>query len=241
MAVGVLARLVTVAGYLLIVADAVIGLWQTSQRVLAVLALIASPITVFVWPVFGDGDGVGNAAVAGPHLWIVLLAAMIAYPISTFVGGLPPIDRPRDLFDPRSWTPVSGRYQHEDFDSADTDENEFLPPPGSPRGEDDEATRADPVYQDYLAHLSERWSALWATSINPLRRPNDEVSDIELAIIKRVVRETALQHVIHTTNYGGEPNSDDMLVEERPPLAVIVADLSEIGDKLVNENLAVVR
>ena len=33
----------------------------------------------------------------------------------------------------------------------------------------------------------------------------------------------------------------DLLVDDRPPLAVIVADLSEIGVKLVNENLAVIR
>ena len=33
----------------------------------------------------------------------------------------------------------------------------------------------------------------------------------------------------------------DMLVGDHPPLAVIVADLTEIGDKLVNENLAVIR
>ena len=33
----------------------------------------------------------------------------------------------------------------------------------------------------------------------------------------------------------------DMLVDDRPLLAVIVADLSEIGEKLVSENLAVIR
>lgn len=33
----------------------------------------------------------------------------------------------------------------------------------------------------------------------------------------------------------------DMLVDDRPPLAVIAADLTEIGEKLVNENLAVIR
>jgi Coenzyme PQQ synthesis protein D (PqqD) len=33
----------------------------------------------------------------------------------------------------------------------------------------------------------------------------------------------------------------EMLVDDRPPLAVIAADLSEIGEKLVNENLALIR
>jgi hypothetical protein len=33
----------------------------------------------------------------------------------------------------------------------------------------------------------------------------------------------------------------ELIVEDRPPLEVIVDDLSEIGEKLVRENLAVVR
>jgi hypothetical protein len=49
--------------------------------------VIFFPITIFIWPLTHLGE-----TVVGIKLWLVLVVAVVAYPISTFVGGLAPIE-----------------------------------------------------------------------------------------------------------------------------------------------------
>ena len=84
--IGLLARAVMWGMFIIIVGDAVVTLWDRGDEVLAVLAVIFFPATIFIWPWTHEAFGY--------PLWIAFLIAAIAYPISTFVGGLPSIDRP---------------------------------------------------------------------------------------------------------------------------------------------------
>lgn len=90
--IGLSARLVFWVCVVLIVVDAVSELWRREDFALAVAAAILFPITVFVWPLAElEGD------IVGLTLWWLLVVAIVAYPVSTFIGGLSPIDRPGDV------------------------------------------------------------------------------------------------------------------------------------------------
>jgi len=82
--IGLIARAVTWLGVALIVGDAVVNLFQDGRAALGVAAAILFPVTFFVWPWTHHAFGVS--------LIIVFVVTVIAYPISTFVGRLPPID-----------------------------------------------------------------------------------------------------------------------------------------------------
>lgn len=90
--VGVLARAAFWVAVLMIVIDAVNTLWSRGNRPLSVAALVFFPITLFAWPIKHH-----EYTSLGISMWQLLLAAMIAYPISTIIGRLPSIDRPGDL------------------------------------------------------------------------------------------------------------------------------------------------
>lgn len=85
--VGVVARVVFWVALALIVVDAVAELWKRGDAPLAVAAAAFFPVTVFVWPLAETG-----AAVFGLTCWWLLIVCIVAYPISTFVGGLEPVD-----------------------------------------------------------------------------------------------------------------------------------------------------
>ena len=87
--VGLIARALVWAAFALIVGDALITLWDRGEYALAVAAAILFPITIFLWP--------WTHQAFGHPLWWAFVIAAVAYPISTFVGGLPPIDRPGDF------------------------------------------------------------------------------------------------------------------------------------------------
>jgi TctA family transporter len=89
--IGLVARAAFWAAVVVIVGDAVIELWNDDNKVLAIASIVLFPITIFVWPL----SNLDHAAF-GYDLWLFLAVAVIAYPISTFVGGLSPIDRPGD-------------------------------------------------------------------------------------------------------------------------------------------------
>ena len=86
---GLLARAVFWAAVGVIVVDAALTLWRNGRQALAVAAAILFPITILVWPWTHEAFGY--------PLWLAFVIAAVAYPISTFIGGLPPIDRPGDI------------------------------------------------------------------------------------------------------------------------------------------------
>lgn len=87
--IGFVARLAMWAALAVIVVDAVRELWARGEQATAVFAAILFPVTVFVWP--------WKREAFGRPLWQLLVVALIAYPVSTLVGGLPPVERPGDL------------------------------------------------------------------------------------------------------------------------------------------------
>jgi hypothetical protein len=84
--IGVIARMVTYAAFVVIVGDAVLTLIQRGGGgiVTAVFALGFFPVTIVVWPWTHEAFGVS--------LIVFFVAAVVAYPISTFVGRLAPIN-----------------------------------------------------------------------------------------------------------------------------------------------------
>lgn len=90
--IGLLARLVFWVAFSLIVVDAVIELWRRDDVALAIAAAVFFPITVFVWPIAETG-----AHILGLTCWWLLIVCLVSYPISTFIGRLPTIDRPGQL------------------------------------------------------------------------------------------------------------------------------------------------
>jgi hypothetical protein len=81
--IGVVARLIVYAGFIVIVGDALLTLWERGEYALAVAAAVFFPLTVLFWPWRHDAFGASL-------IW-VFIATVIAYPISTFVGRLDPI------------------------------------------------------------------------------------------------------------------------------------------------------
>jgi hypothetical protein len=90
--IGIPARLLVYVCLTVIVLDAVIRLWQESKHAASVAAAIFFPATTFIWPLTHL-----HRLVFGVRMWTIFGTALIAYPISTFVGGLAPIDGPRDV------------------------------------------------------------------------------------------------------------------------------------------------
>jgi len=62
--------LLGIAALVVIVGDAVIELWGDDRQLLAILALIGVPITLFVWPWTHEAFGI--------PLWPVLIAGVVA-------------------------------------------------------------------------------------------------------------------------------------------------------------------
>lgn len=67
----------------IIVVDAVRQLGDRGDEALAVAAAIFFPITFLVWPWTHEAFGY--------PLWILIVIAIVAYSISTFVGRLEPV------------------------------------------------------------------------------------------------------------------------------------------------------
>lgn len=90
--IGGIARLVFFACAAIIVGNAVVNCFQDGNVGMGIAAIVALPITFFVYPfvvpeshtLWPFGDDVSMVA--------ILVVALIAYPISTFVGGHDPVD-----------------------------------------------------------------------------------------------------------------------------------------------------
>jgi hypothetical protein len=89
LAVGLVARIIFWIGAGLIVYEAGTTLWHHGEKALAVASALFFPVTILVWP--------WKHEAFNHPLWIVLAILFVSYPISTFVGGLPTIDRPGDF------------------------------------------------------------------------------------------------------------------------------------------------
>src|SRR4051812_22562236 len=87
LAIGVVSRIIVYVCFGLLIGDAVVTEWRHQNYVLSVLALIFFPATIFLWPLTHLGD-----TVFGVKLWLLFVISLVAYPISTLVGGLSPID-----------------------------------------------------------------------------------------------------------------------------------------------------
>ena len=91
--VGGIARLVTWACILLIVGNAVAQSISDGNWVWAFLEAALLPLTFFLHPFLAPEGTMAWPLADGTSLIPFLVAALIAYPISTLVGGFAPIDR----------------------------------------------------------------------------------------------------------------------------------------------------
>ena len=88
--VGIVARLVFWVMVILIVGNAVAHLVSEGSIIGAFFAVVLLPLTVLIYP-FVSPEGASAWPMAGGSSLIPLLVvAVIAYPISTFIGGLDP-------------------------------------------------------------------------------------------------------------------------------------------------------
>lgn len=79
-AIGLLGRICFFIGLLYIVGDAVLFSWNDGDYLTAIIKLSFFPLTYFVWPFYSG-------------LWWILGGSLVGYWVSTFVGGMPPVDQ----------------------------------------------------------------------------------------------------------------------------------------------------
>lgn len=91
--IGGIARLVTYACMFFIVGNAVYGSIQADDWFSAIAEAVFFPATFFLHPFLASPDAVAWPFADGTSFIPALVIALIAYPISTFVGGFAPIDR----------------------------------------------------------------------------------------------------------------------------------------------------
>lgn len=91
--VGLVARFVFWICVWFIVGNAVAQAITDGSWVLAFLELALFPLTFLVYPFVADPFALAWPFADGTNLVPFLVAALIAYPISTVIGGLDPVDR----------------------------------------------------------------------------------------------------------------------------------------------------
>lgn len=75
---------------ILIVGNAVVHLISEGSIVGAVFAIVLTPLTFLIYPFVSPEGASAWPMAAGSSLVPLLVVAVIAYPISTFIGGLDP-------------------------------------------------------------------------------------------------------------------------------------------------------
>lgn len=88
--VGVVARIIFWAMVLLVVGNAVAHLISEGSVIGAIFAVVLLPLTFIVYPFISPEGASAWPMAEGSSLIPLLVIAVIAYPISTFVGGLEP-------------------------------------------------------------------------------------------------------------------------------------------------------
>lgn len=91
--IGLIARGVFWLCLLFILGNAVAQAVRESAYVLGFFELSAFPITVLLYPFVHHPDAYAWPFAAGSSLVPAFVAMMVAYPVSTIVGGLAPVDR----------------------------------------------------------------------------------------------------------------------------------------------------
>jgi hypothetical protein len=91
--IGLLARGVFWACVWLVVGNALAQAVRDEQYVLASFELAGFPLTFLLYPFLQPAVGNAWPWADGHTLILVLVAAVVAYPISTFVGGPEPVAR----------------------------------------------------------------------------------------------------------------------------------------------------
>lgn len=86
--IGLVARGVFWVAIFLIVGNAAVYLWSEGAWFFSLLSVGFLPFTTFLWPIFAPETASAWPLGERSGLWLFLLTAAIAYPISTFVGGL---------------------------------------------------------------------------------------------------------------------------------------------------------
>lgn len=88
LAIGVIARLVMWACVLFIVGNAVVWAWEAGNPLLAVVGAALFPLTFLIYPFIAEAGANAWPLADGTSFIPFLVIAVVAYPISTFVGGL---------------------------------------------------------------------------------------------------------------------------------------------------------
>lgn len=91
--IGYLARGLFWLCVLDIVVNAATQAFSTKQYVLAVFELVGFPATYLLYPFLQPHGGHAWPWAGGHTLIPVLVVGVIAYPVSTFIGRLAPVDR----------------------------------------------------------------------------------------------------------------------------------------------------
>ena len=90
--VGVIARIAFWVIVLFIVGNAVVQAATDDQWVLAFIEASFFPATFLIYPFAAAPDATARPFAEGTTFIPFLVTALIAYPVSTFVGGFDPID-----------------------------------------------------------------------------------------------------------------------------------------------------
>jgi hypothetical protein len=86
--IGLIARGVMWACVIFIVGNAVVWTWNESAGLVAIAEAILFPLTFFIYPFVAEADATAWPLEDGTSFIPFLIVAVIAYPISTLVGGL---------------------------------------------------------------------------------------------------------------------------------------------------------
>lgn len=90
--VGIAARVIFFACLLFIVGNAVYGSVRANDYLSALAELAFFPVTFLLHPFMASPNAVAWPFEAGTSFIPALVVALIAYPVSTLIGGLKPVD-----------------------------------------------------------------------------------------------------------------------------------------------------
>lgn len=89
--IGLVARLVFWVAALLIVGNAAAYLWSDGAILYSILSVALFPLTLFLWPWFSPEAASGWPFDDSVYLIYLFLVCLVAYPLSTIVGGMRPV------------------------------------------------------------------------------------------------------------------------------------------------------
>lgn len=93
LAIGLIARGIFWLCLLFILGNAIAQAVHEKAYLLGFVELSAFPITVLLYPFVHHAEAYAWPLATGTSFLPAFIAMIVAYPVSTIVGGLPPIDR----------------------------------------------------------------------------------------------------------------------------------------------------